>query len=131
MSESWIGFDLDGTLADHSKQPGEEWTEGAIGRPIDLMVRRAKRYIEMGYDVRIFTARVGRGPGVTDEFIELQRNAIEAWCRKHLGRTLPVTAEKNYGMQLFFDDRAVTVKKDSGRAWWELTPTERLQEIAV
>lgn len=42
-------------------------------------------------------------------------DAIQAWCLKHLGQLLDVTAEKDFDMTSLWDDRAVTVEKNTGR----------------
>jgi hypothetical protein len=41
--------------------------------------------------------------------------AIDAWCLEHLGRTLEVTAIKDYGMLQLWDDRCVQVIPNTGR----------------
>jgi hypothetical protein len=97
----WIGVDLDGTLAEYSGFKGA----GVIGAPVPRMLRRVVRWLELGVDVRIFTARAG------DEEAE---RAIRAWCEAHLGKPLPVTATKNYQMIELWDDRAVQVVPNTG-----------------
>lgn len=101
----WIGVDLDGTLAHNT--PGAGLDE--IGKPIPQMVARVKRWIKEGRDVRIFTARVG-----TRSSVQSQKPLIEAWCREHLGKKLPVTATKDYAMVELWDDRAVQVRPNTG-----------------
>ncbi|MGD8869008.1 MAG: hypothetical protein PVI01_15370 [Gemmatimonadales bacterium] len=101
----WIGVDLDGTLAHYESGDGID----AIGEPIEPMVRRVKRWLKEGREVRIVTARVAmphqRGR---------QEELIEAWCRKVFDRTLPVTHCKDYGMVELWDDRAVQVRMNTG-----------------
>jgi hypothetical protein len=101
MSNGWIGVDLDGTLAHYDVWRGEDH----IGAPIPAMVDRVKQWLEEGLNVRIFTARVGAH----------QREVIAAWCRKHLGRELPVTATKDFSMIALWDDRCVQVETNTGR----------------
>lgn len=96
----WIGVDLDGTLAHY-----EGWKGGDIGEPVGPMLARVKRWLAEGRDVRIFTARAS-----TPELVP----AIEAWCRRHLGRVLPVTNVKDYAMLELWDDRAVRVRMNTG-----------------
>ncbi len=100
----WIGVDLDGTLAfwDHWSDPTD------IGPPIWPMVYRVRRWLEQGYEVRVFTARVAedRSGAVTA--------AIQNWCVKNVGRSLPVTCQKDYGMIEFWDDRAIQVVENEG-----------------
>lgn len=118
MTQSgWIGVDLDGTLAKYGI-----W-DGSIGEPIPLMVERVKIWIALGVEVKIFTARVGFGAGYSAEsgrsddelFANEQRTLIEAWCEKHLGQKLPVTATKDFRMIELWDDRAVQVEMNTGR----------------
>jgi hypothetical protein len=101
-AHGWIGYDLDGTLAITGNVPYH-----AIGAPIPLMVARAREDIAAGKDVRIMTARASAPvPG--------EIRAIEAWCLQHLGRVLPVTCSKDYGMVRLYDDRAVAVEPNTG-----------------
>jgi hypothetical protein len=109
-NHGWIAVDLDGTLAHYDaiwKGPDH------IGEPIPLMLNRVKDWLAMGQDVRIFTARVG--PQKSEADIELARKAIEAWCFKHLGKVLSVTACKDYQMKELWDDRCVAVETNTGR----------------
>ena len=107
----WIGVDLDGTLAKSVKaETGEE-----IGVPIHPMVQRVKVWLAHGEDVRIFTARVNPNCGQVNAI--RARRAIEAWCKRHLGRVLPITYEKDWDMTLLFDDRARQVERDTGRVF--------------
>jgi len=99
----WIGVDLDGTLAQYSHYQGPNH----IGAPIRKMVVRVLDHLNAGQEVRIFTARAaGRDPAV----IKL----IEDWCQEHLGRVIPITNEKDYGMILLYDDRALQVVPNTG-----------------
>jgi len=102
MPLTWIGVDLDGTLA-VGACPG-------IGRPVERMCARVREWLTDGVDVRIVTARVNDASDLAAE----QRARIEAWCVEHLGRVLPITAEKDYAMALLYDDRAVQVVTDTG-----------------
>jgi hypothetical protein len=107
----WIGVDLDGTLAKSVKaETGEE-----IGVPIHSIVQRVKVWLAHGEDVRIFTARVNPNRGQVNAM--RARRAIEAWCKRHLGRVLPITYEKDWDMTLLFDDRARQVERDTGRVF--------------
>lgn len=100
----WIAVDLDGTLAEYDGWKGP----GHIGRPVPLMLDRVKAWLAAGVEVRVFTARVSDQP-------EAVVPAIQAWCLKHVGVTLPVTNVKDYGMVELWDDRAVTVEQNTGR----------------
>lgn len=100
----WIGVDLDGTLAVYDEWRGEEH----IGEPVAPMVARVKAWLDNGEDVRIFTARVDGSNS------ERCREVIEAWCLEHIGRVLPVTNRKDYGMVVLWDDRAMQVETNTG-----------------
>lgn len=102
----WIGVDLDGTLA-NSNGGGA----GAIGEPIPAMLDRVAGWLRDGKDVRIFTARVG---GRTPDEVAKARAAIEAWCKEHLGRVLPITNAKDPSMIELWDDRAKQVVPNTG-----------------
>ena len=99
MSNGWIGVDLDGTLAEYHGWQGHTH----IGKPVRAMVERVEQWLREGKDVRIFTARVF--VDLLDNFAhEAQRRAYEAhlainaWCREHIGQTLPETKIKYYAM---------------------------------
>jgi hypothetical protein len=105
----WIGVDFDGTLARY-----DNWQQHGArpGPPIPLMLERVQRWLAQGLDVRIFTARVGTSdPAEAAE----QLAVVRAWCRAHLGRDLPVTACKDFGMIALYDDRCVAVETNTGR----------------
>jgi len=104
---SWIGVDLDGTLAEWHRPRGQ------IGNPVPAMVARVNRWRSQGREVRIFTARVSSAESRLTRLI--QRMAIMVWCKSHLGCILPVTAEKDFEMESFYDDRAVAVERNTGR----------------
>jgi hypothetical protein len=76
-----------------------------------------------GRDVRIFTARVdggevalamGNPAGEAFKNVERIKGFIEQWCLKHLGRMLPITNKKDYGMIELWDDRCVQVVPNTG-----------------
>jgi hypothetical protein len=110
-SGSWVGVDLDGTLAEYDGWQGEEH----IGAPIPAMLARVKGWLKDGHPkygrigVKIFTARVA-DPRRTNV-----RDVIEAWCLEHVGQVLEVTNVKDYGMVELWDDRAVQVEANTGR----------------
>lgn len=104
-NKGWIGVDLDGTLAHHEEFSGLD----TIGAPIPLMVRRVKRWLVEGRDVRIFTARIS-GPGWYEALLPIQ-----AWCEEHIGQRLPVTCSKDFAMIELWDDRVVQVEANTGK----------------
>ena len=106
LTLGWIGVDLDGTLAKY------EGGVHGIGKPVPLMARRVLKWISEGIDVRIVTARVS---GPDPDEVKRQRLLIQAWCIKHLGRTLPVQNWKDYAMIELWDDRVVQVIPNTGR----------------
>jgi hypothetical protein len=121
MGEGWIGVDLDGTLAEYHGFVNAL----TIGAPIPLMVERVKRWLEEGKDVRIFTARVDGGSaaknmGVDQALVDIYARKevvvklIEDWCLEHIGKRLPVTCVKDYGMIELWDDRCIQVVKNTG-----------------
>lgn len=103
--EGWIGVDLDCTLAKHTKKEAET---NEIGDPILPMVKRVKRWLANGKDVRIFTARLAVG-----DKKEITRQ-IQDWCEEHIGVRLPVTNEKDPNLIELWDDRAVQVMPNTG-----------------
>lgn len=114
----WIGVDLDGTLAHY-----DGWNGGAIGEPIPAMVRRVEDWLATGREVRVFTARVAatgkrKATGEVDsqEFADAQRLLIQDWTQRHFGARLPVTAVKDFACAELWDDRAVRVERNTGRA---------------
>ena len=123
MSESqgWIAVDLDGTLAEY-----HGWVNTFhIGAPIPRMVERVKGWLAMGCDVRIFTARVDGGDAaaaasVDPEIVQRYRDVeaitkmIQDWTETHLGKRLPVTCKKDYGMVQLWDDRCVQIIPNTG-----------------
>lgn len=114
MARGWIGVDLDGTLAHYDRWRGH----AHIGAPIPEMVERIRKWIEDGWPVKIFTARVSGHP---DEVHEI-REAIKAWLAKNDLPDLEVTCIKDYAMVELYDDRAVTVEMNTGQL---LAPSSR------
>lgn len=107
MSTGWVGVDLDGTLAYYDKWDGPE----SIGAPIEPMVERVKLWLRQGIDVRIFTARVANLRSPELAHVEM---AIEDWCRKHLGKAIPITCMKDFHLVELWDDRAIRVITNTG-----------------
>lgn len=113
----WIGFDLDGTLAEYTHWVGPH----VIGKPIPDIVNVVKDYLKRGERVKILTARVGPhgtnyedGRAIDPEFIAKARVAIEQWCVEQFGQKLEVTCEKDFNMLLLYDDRVVQVIPNKG-----------------
>ena len=108
LEQTWIGVDLDGTLAYEAEWRGIEY----IGDPIPRMVSRVKQLLADGENVRIFTARASHLQSEEEREIAIQR--VEAWCEKHIGTRLPVTNEKDHFLKYFLDDRAISVVCNKG-----------------
>ena len=98
----WIGVDLDGTIAEYHGWKGSD----SIGKPIMPMVIRVLDWLNSGQEVKIFTARASVPENIP---------AIVAWCKEHLGREIPITNVKDFGMITLYDDRAIQVEFNTGR----------------
>lgn len=100
-NKGWIGFDLDGTLAEYTEWKGADH----IGKPIEPIIRIAKQYIEQGYTIKIFTARA---------CVPEQIPPVKKWCIENGLGDLEVTNQKDFGMILLYDDRCVQVMPNKG-----------------
>ncbi len=107
QGEPWVGFDLDGTLAHYEEGYA---VEEFIGPPIDIMVDILQEYLKEGMNVAIVTARVSN-----PDLMPRAQILIEEWCTLHLGKMLPVTCRKDFGMVVIYDDRAKQVTRNTGR----------------
>lgn len=106
--KKWIGFDLDGTLAEYNGWQGIEH----IGKPVKRMCDLAKKLHSDGEEVKILTARVApRNDGADTS---KSRKYIEKWCEEHLGFVPDITHEKDSLMEKLYDDRVVQVIPDTG-----------------
>jgi hypothetical protein len=115
-----IAVDLDGTLAQYDGFRGRDH----IGAPIPEMVRRVRAAIDAGNTVWIFTSRAAPIEGwmpemkLSSEDQQAEQRAvitaIQKWCEKHIGVSLPVTAVKWRIFSEFWDDRAYNVHKNAG-----------------
>jgi len=101
-SSSWIGIDLDGTLAEYNGWEGPEH----IGIPIPSMVKILKLLIEKGYNVKIFTARA---------YVSTNIPIVKKWLSDNLLPDLEITNIKDFNMILLIDDRCIQVEKNTGR----------------
>ena len=99
---SWIGVDLDGTLAFYDMWRGADH----IGEPIPEMLNRVNEWLSEGKQVKIFTARAD-----TPENIPY----VEEWCKNYIGKILPVTNVKDQNMVELWDDRAKQVIPNTGK----------------
>jgi hypothetical protein len=99
----WIGVDLDGTLATFHRWRGL----GYIGKPIPVMMTRVRGWVEAGYEVKIVTARASIEEGISP---------VKAWLAKHGLPDLEVVSGKDFDMIELWDDRAIQVLPNSGKA---------------
>ena len=105
----WIGVDLDGTLAFYESGHGID----SIGEPIAPMVARVNAWLEQGIRVKLVTARAnpnGTNPKQMERFMRQWRD----WSTEQFGQVLEVTYSKDFEMVELWDDRAVTVDKNTG-----------------
>jgi phosphoribosylamine-glycine ligase len=103
LDGSWIGVDLDGTLAEYYR-----YSEN-IGQPIPKMVSRVRRWVGDGKEVRVMTARGAAGD---ERFTQIRK--IHDWLNEHVGHPLEITAQKDPEMIQLWDDRVTQVEKNEG-----------------
>lgn len=106
MSDGWIGWDLDGTLAVYEGWGGVNH----IGAPVMANLNRLRDLVARGVPCKIMTARVSRG----GEEAALAERAIHNWLKKHGLPKLEVTAIKDFAMLYLVDDRAIAVEANTG-----------------
>lgn len=118
--KGWIGVDLDRTLAEYHGRVDGVYDPLRIGKPIPKMVERIKVWLAEGYEVRIFTARVG-GLAKDDLGRIVVTAAIQDWLIGEAGLpALAVTAEKDMDCCQIWDDIAVTVERNTGRSFHDM-----------
>lgn len=102
----WVGFDFDGTIS-RTDNAGHFEPPYPLGEPIPEMIATIKSLLAAGITVKIFTARACASANIP---------AIQDWTERHgLGR-LAVTHQKDYDLIRYFDDRAIQMVPDQGRA---------------
>jgi len=65
-----------------------------------------------GVTVKIFTARVASDD---PEEVAAAKKHIEQKCIEVFGQVLEITNEKDKGMLMLYDDRAIQVEKNTGK----------------
>ncbi len=101
-TKSWIGVDLDGTLAYYDRLS----TYDEVGEPVPAMMALVKKMLNNGVRVKIFTARV-QDPD--------QLPIIRKWLKQNDLPELEITNIKDYNMLRLYDDRCIQVERNTGR----------------
>lgn len=99
-----IYIDFDGTIVTQ-----KDGYQREIGEPIMPMIDRINKWIKQGHNITIFTARASKW---VDNFEKLD---IEMFCVKYFGRVLPITAIKHHECDLYIDDKAIRVERNTGK----------------
>lgn len=116
MTQECIAVDLDGTLAYYG-----EWVAwNVIGPPIPAMVDRVNNWLADGKKVVIFTARCGYDLDqcrITQYMFRREEvvTVVQDWLEAQGLPRLTVTAVKTHWMREIWDDRAVSVERNTGR----------------
>ena len=97
----WIGVDLDGTLAEITGTTGKH-----VGKPVQPMLARVKRWLANGKRVKILTAR---------RLDQSQVNEIERWLKLHGIEKCDITNSKDPDMSELWDDNAIRVERNTGK----------------
>jgi len=135
--EPWIGVDFDGTLAYYDGWEGPQ----SFGKAIPIMLNRVKVWIAEGRSVKILTARVGYSSIMDDPNVKAGRDnyqdlrqmitfSLQDWCEENGLPRLDVTAEKDYLMTEFWDDRATQVVPNKGFSVMELMERDPRNALA-
>jgi hypothetical protein len=112
--EYWIGVDFDGTLAFSVPNRTDPYE---LGEPIPAMVNRVKDWLAKGYTVKLLTARMNlhSSTGHTRDLAKMNA-LLEQWCQKHIGSVIECVNTKDGWMEVLWDDRAISVDKDTGHS---------------
>lgn len=98
---SKYAVDLDGTLAEYHGWRGYD----DVGKPIQPMMDRVKKWISEGIEVIIFTARAEDPDAIP---------AVIKWLEDNDLPELEITCIKSGDIERFYDDRAIQVRKNTG-----------------
>lgn len=101
VNKTWIGVDLDGTLAQYDESVGTR----QIGRVCLPMLQRVLAWLAAGLDVRILTARASDP--------ELKRS-VTPWLVENGLPELHVTDCRDADLLQQWDDRAIQVEMNTG-----------------
>jgi len=107
-----IAVDFDGTLAHYEGYKGV----GVYGEAVPSMLKRVRNWLAEGHKVVIFTSRVEDSANSDDEGVWFQEFCgISHWLKKHKLPELEITCIKSKSFTEIWDDRAVTVERNTGR----------------
>lgn len=109
MKEIHIALDLDNTLVEYL---GDTFI---IGAPIPEMLSNLKFWLNKGYKVSIWTARVSLFDGHSQEYVSFQHSLIQNWLLRNGLPLLDITSDKKPSFTHFIDDKAFRVIKDTGK----------------
>ncbi len=113
MKQIHIALDFDRTLADFDHGDVLQ-----VGNPILPMIEIVKGWVNKGYEITIFTARVSKymkdGNIRTPQFITLQHQLILKFLETVGLPPFPITANKDPNFTHFVDDKAVKVIPNKG-----------------
>lgn len=73
------------------------------------MIELIKKELQNGSEVKIFTARASY------YLDDIEKLDIERFCVQHFGQVLPITAIKEHNIDVYYDDRAQKVEKNTGK----------------
>jgi len=108
VPSGWIAIDFDGTLVRYDERYGTS----RIGAAIESTVIRLQQWLDMGIEVRVFTARA-----TAPELVP----PVQDWLEQHGLPRLAVTHRRDYDLMQVWDDRAIQVETNTGEL---LTPKQ-------
>ncbi len=98
-----VAVDLDGTLA---KDYEGDFHPEKIGDPVPEMMKKIKRWLDEGAEVRIFTARAQNPENI---------QPIRDWLKKHGLPDLLITNQKTMDISVIYDDKARQIVPNTGK----------------
>lgn len=102
-------LDLDKSLAYHESEYGIS----KIGEPVWPMVEKVKEWLNKGYKITIFTARMSEVAHTPEQIAE-QKIMIKEFLERAGLPDLPKTAVKSPEFSHIIDDRAYHVERNAG-----------------
>lgn len=104
--KKWCGFDLDGSLRKITDD--FQYDPQLIGPPVPQMLQKLKKHVRAGDKCKIMTARATDPKRV---------KRIGLWLRSFGLPKLQVTDKKDQDMIKLYDDRRVSVQKNTGKTF--------------